>query len=144
MKRVRYVVQITTEQQAALEKLEKMQDEESLWEIVIAYQNTLFYTASGLPFTYTIKIGKKGQLTKELIIDRREQSKTLTWSSIRVAFEKVMRDKAAGKGNYYDRPKAIGDIRGVSYAYSMFWRFGIIEVPEAVAEKMKGTPLSAE
>ena len=118
--------------------------ESDLWSLIISHQSTLFHTASGLPFTYTIKIGKRGQLTKELIIDRREQSKTLTWSNIRVAFEKVMRDKEAGKGNYYDRPKAIGDIRGVSYAYSMFWRFGIIEVPDAVAEKMKGTPLSAE
>lgn len=118
--------------------------ESALWSLIISHQSTPFHTASGLPFTYTIKIGKKGQLTKELIIDRREQSKTLTWSSIRVAFEKVMRDKEAGKGNCYDRPKAIGDIRGVSYAYSMFWRFGIIEVPEAVAEKMKGTPISAE
>lgn len=110
--------------------------ESDLWSLIISHQSTPFFTASGLSFTYTIKIGKKGQLTKELIIDRREQSKTLTWSSIRVAFEKVMRDKEAGMGNYYDRPKAIGDIRGVSYAYSMFWRFGIIEVPEAVAEKM--------
>ena len=118
--------------------------ESDLWSLIISHQSTPFHTASGLPFTYTIKIGKKGQLTKELIIDRREQSKTLTWSSIRVAFEKVMMDKKAGKGTYYDRPKAIGDIRGVSYAYSMFWKFGIIEVPEAVAEKMKGTPISAE
>lgn len=112
--------------------------ESDLWSLIISHQSTPFFTASGLPFTYTIKIGRKGQLTKELIIDRREQSKTLTWSSIRVAFEKVIRDKEAGKGNYYDRPKAIGDIRGVSYAYSMFWRFGIIEVPDAVAEKMSG------
>lgn len=115
--------------------------ESDLWSLIIFHQSTSFFTASGLPFTYTIKIGRKGQLTKELIIDRREQSKTLTWSSIRVAFEKVIRDKEAGKGNYYDRPKAIGDIRGVSYAYSMFWRFGIIEVPEAVAENMRGEEL---
>ena len=122
--------------------MESIISEDDLWNLIISHQSTLFHTASGLPFTYIIKIGKKGQLTKELIIDRREQSKTLTWSSIRVAFEKVMSDKEAGKGNYYDRPKAIGDIRGVSYAYSMFWRFGIIEVPEAVAEKMSGPTLS--
>ena len=111
--------------------------ERELGFLIISHQSHLFFTASGLPFTYTIKIGKKGQLTKELIIDRREQSKTLTWSSIRVAFEKVMRDKEAGKGAFYPKPKAIGDFRGISYAYSMFWRFGIIEVPESVAEKMK-------
>ena len=69
--------------------------EDDLWNAIVIHQSTPFHTASGLPFTYTIKIGKKGQLTKELIIDRREQSKTLTWSSIRVAFEKVMRDKEA-------------------------------------------------
>ncbi len=112
--------------------------EYDLWSLIISRQAHPFYTASGLLFTYTIKIGKKGQLTKELIIDRREQSKTLTWSSIRVAFEKVMRDKEAGKGVFYPKPKAIGDIRGISYIYPLFWKFGIIEVPEAVAEKMCG------
>lgn len=118
--------------------------ESDLWNLIVTHQSTLFFTASGLPFTYTIKIGKKGLLTKELIIDRREQSKTLTWSSIRVAFEKVMRDKEAGKGNYYDRPKHIIDARGISYTYALFWKFGIIEVPEAVAEKMKGGYLRTE
>ena len=110
--------------------------ESDLWSLILSHQSTLFHTASGLPFTYTIKIGKKSQLTKELIIDRREQSKTLTWSSIRVAFEKVMRDKEAGKRNYYDRPKAVLDSRGISYIYPLLWKFGIIEVPETVAEKM--------
>ena len=124
--------------------METITSESDLWSLIISHQSTPFFTASGLPFTYKIKIGKKGQLTKELIIDRREQSKTLTWSSIRVAFEKVMRDKEAGKRNYYDRPKHIIDARGISYTYALFWRFGIIEVPEDVAEKMKGTSISAE
>lgn len=111
---------------------------ESLWSLIISHQSTPFFTASGLPFSYTIKIGKKGQLTKELIIDRREQSKTLTWSSIRVAFNRVMEDKKTGRGVFYPKPKAIGDIRGVSYIYPLFWKFGIIEVPEVAAEKMGG------
>ena len=36
-----------------------------------------------------------------------------------------------------ERPKALGDIRGVTYIYGMFFRFGLIDVPECVEEKMK-------
>ena len=32
--------------------------------------------------------------------------------------------------------KALGDIRGVSYIYGMFYRFGLIDVPDKVKEKM--------
>ncbi len=32
--------------------------EENLWKCIIAFQNYPFHTASGLPFTYTLKIGR--------------------------------------------------------------------------------------
>ena len=34
-----------------------------------------------------------------------------------------------------DRNKALGDIRGVSYIYGMFYRFGVIDVQDKVKEK---------
>ena len=37
-----------------------------------------------------------------------------------------------------DRPKALGDIRGVSYIYGLFYRFGLIDVPDKAKEKMGG------
>ena len=40
-------------------------------------------------------------------------------------------------GEVVDRPKALGDIRGVTYIYGMFYRFGLIDVPDEVKEKMK-------
>ena len=40
------------------------------------------------------------------------------------------------KGGVVDRPKALGDIRGVTYIYGMFYRFGLINVPDEVKEKM--------
>ena len=43
------------------------------------------------------------------------------------------------KGKVVDRPKALGDIRGVTYIYGMFYRFGLIDVPDKVKEKM-GSP----
>ena len=37
-----------------------------------------------------------------------------------------------------NRPKALGDIRGVSYIYGLFYRFGLIDVPDKAKEKMGG------
>ena len=36
-----------------------------------------------------------------------------------------------------NKPKELGDIRGISYIYPILWRFGLIEVPEKVEETMK-------
>ena len=104
---------------------------ELLWQTVIAYQGCPFKTVSGLPFSYTIKRGRNGELTKELWIDRRENSKSLAWSSICLAFLSALKIKEA------NRPKALGDIRGVSYIYPMLWRFGVLQVPPEAEQKMK-------
>ena len=39
-------------------------------------------------------------------------------------------------GEVVDRPKALGDIRGGTYIYGMFYRFGLIDVPDDAKEKM--------
>ena len=108
----------------AVEALQSSHDEQHLWKCIIAFQGYRFKTISGLPFSYKIKTGRNGELTKELWIDRRESSKSLTWSSVLLAFEKT-----EGKP-LVERPKALGDIRGVSYIYGMFYRFGLIDVPQ--------------
>ena len=102
--------------------------EENFWRVVLAYAGVKFKTYSGLPFSYEIKKGRNGEYTKELWIDRREKSKSLAWSSIILALKNI-------KG-VVDRPKALGDIRGVTYIYGMFYRFGLIDVPDEVKEKM--------
>ena len=103
--------------------------EENFWGVVVAYAGVKFKTYSGLPFSYEIKIGRNGEYTEELWIDRREKSKSLAWSSIVLALGNI-------KGEVIDRPKALGDIRGVTYIYGMFYRFGLINVPDEVKEKM--------
>ena len=40
-------------------------------------------------------------------------------------------------GEVVDRPKALGDIRGVSYIYGLFYRFGLIDVPDKAKEIRK-------
>jgi len=103
--------------------------EENFWGVVVAYAGVKFKTYSGLPFTYEIKKGRNGAYTKELWIDRRQKSKSLAWSSIVLALGNI-------KEEVVDRPKALGDIRGVTYIYGMFYRFGLIDVPDKVKEKM--------
>ena len=106
--------------------------EEHLWEVVFLYAGVRFKTYSGLPFTYEIRKGRNGQYTKELWIDRREDSKSLAWSSVLLALGNIKK-----VGEVVERPKALGDIRGVTYIYGMFYRFGLIDVSDEAKEKMK-------
>ena len=115
----------------AVAALKKNPCEENLWKCVVAFRGYKFKTMSGLPFTYTLKKGRGDEFTKELWIDRREDSKSLAWSSVMLAYHNI------GKiGEVVDRPKALGDIRGVSYIYGLFYRFGLNDVPDKAKEKM--------
>ena len=115
----------------AVVALRKNPCEVNLWKCMVAFRGYQFKTMSDLPFTYTLKKGRGEEFTKELWIDRREGSKSLAWSSVMLAYHNI------GKiGEVEDRPKALGDIRGVSYIYGLFYRFGLIDVPDKVKEKM--------
>ena len=116
----------------AVTALKKNPCEEALWNCIVAFRGYQFKTLSGLPFTYQLKKGRGDVFTKELWIDRRESSKSLAWSSILLAYKNI-----GTIGAVVDKPKALSDIRGVSYIYGMFYRFGLIDVPDKVKEKMR-------
>ena len=113
-------------------KLRSELTEEHLWETILLYSGVKFKTYFGLPFTYEIRKGRSGEYTKELWIDRRENSKSLAWSSVLLALNNIKK-----VGEVANRPKALGDIHGVTYIYGMFYRFGLIDVPDEVKEKMR-------
>ena len=127
-------VKIYKMRKTAVDTLNAAPTERHLWDCVIAFQNYPFHTISGLPFSYTLKRGRNEEYTKELFIDRRENSKSLAWSSIKIAFNKALEQQ----GTVFTRPKELADVRGVSYTFSLLWRFGIITVPEEVEKKLKG------
>ena len=118
--------------QVSLKRLQELMTEECLWDTVVLFQNYRFMTLKGLAFYYKLKVGRNGQYNRELLISR-QNCKPVVWSSVRLAFEKAIERQ----GEVIERPKALGDIRGISYIYPMFFRFGIIEVPEKMAEKMR-------
>ena len=138
-----WVYRLENRQQIGLELRQKYFGTEdacgALWEVVIACQGQVFHTASGLPFSYTVRRKRDGSYSGELLITRKEGSKTLTRSSVELAFQRVCRDTAAdGAPPFYKGPKAIGQIFGISYVYSLFWAWGLITVPEPVARKLEG------
>lgn len=125
--------------------------DKALWQCMIAFQNYPFYTTSGLSFSYTVRRKKNGEYSGELEISRKEESKTLTRSSVLLAFHKVLEGIRVAEGMYlddtsftalipaeYKGPKSIGQIFGISYVYSLFWRWGLIQVPEKVENKLRG------
>lgn len=109
--------------------------EENFWGVVVGYAGVKFKTYSGLSFSYEVRKGRNGEYTKELWIDRREKSKSLAWSSVLLALKNIKK-----VGEVVDRPKTLGDIRGVTYIYGMFYRFGLIDVPDDAKEKMWHPP----
>lgn len=121
--------------------LENVADvEQLLWNAVMAYQKHNFYTLSGLEFSYEVKRKRNGEYSGELLVSRKETSKTLTRSSIMLAFHRVMEaacitEKAQFVPPEYKGPKAIGQIFGISYIYSMFLEFGLIKKKEKAGKK---------
>ena len=111
--------------------------EDALWQAVIAYQDYPFRTSSGLPFAYTVRQKKNGEYSGELLVSRKESSKTLTKSSMLLALQRV-REQTGPEPSLYTGPKAIGQIFGISYIYSLFWKWNLIRVPEKVERKLRG------
>lgn len=109
-----------------------------LWKVILAYQDHIFYTLSGLEFSYTVKHKKNGEYSGELLISRKETSKTLTRSSVMLAFHKVLEQIEIKEKNgnvylllpEYRGPKSIGQIFGISYIFSLFLEFGLIRTNE--------------
>lgn len=129
-------------QKGILEK--KTELDKLLWDALLAGQGEFFNTSSGLPFFYVVKRKRNGEYSGELLVSRKESSKTLTRSSVLLAFHKVIDATQIcdidGKAELilpeYKGPKAIGQIFGISYIYSIFWKFGLIRVPAKVQEKL--------
>ena len=88
-----------------------------VWPLLEQHQNETFYTAKGLPFTYTIRGG-------ELFVDRR--SKSITVSTVASALDRIAAREAAGES--VTGPKKIG-CYGASYLYPVFLRLGLIHLP---------------
>ena len=106
---------------------------DALWDTAVSFQGYPFYTASGLPFAYEFRKGHGAEYNRELIVERRKERESIAWNSFKEAFYYAL----SLHGKVVERPEDLGDIPGISYIYPMLFRFGIIDAPDAVAERMQ-------
>lgn len=59
---------MTDIQEMSVRQLHKAPGEGTLWACVEAFQNERFRTVSGLPYSYHLKIGRRGVYTKECFL----------------------------------------------------------------------------
>ena len=94
-------------------------DIDFVWPLLQQHQGETFYTAKGLPFTYTIRGG-------ELFVDRR--SKSITISTVANALEKIVALEMDGIP--ITGPKKIG-CYGESYLYPVLLALEIFTIPDS-------------
>ena len=115
-----------------------------LWDAVLTYQDQTLHTLSGLEFSYTVKHKKNGEYSGELLVSRKETSKTLTRSSVMLAFHKVLEQIETTEKDgtvlfappSYKGPKAVGQIFGISYIFSLFLEIGLIKTQTEISGKI--------
>ena len=100
-----------------------------LWDAVLTYQDQTLHTLSGLEFSYTVKHKKNGEYSGELLVSRKETSKTLTRSSVLLAFHKVLKatevtaegDEASFQPPAYRGPRQSDRFSGFLIFSVCFW-----------------------
>lgn len=88
--------------------------QEELWEKITRRQGETFYTAKGLPFTYTIRGG-------EFFTERKKKSIT------RATFEKAYEKLATDTEGRITGPKTLSCFGG-PYVWAVFVALGVVEV----------------
>ena len=126
-------IKVYRKREKAFKELYADMCEEKLWNAVVEFQGYPFRTVSGQPFTYMLKRGRNREYNKELEVNRCKERKPLVWGDVMLAFENAL----AMKGSYRELPKALGDIRDVTYIYPILHRFGVIEGPDEDKKKME-------
>ena len=91
-----------------------------IWSLLLEHAGEEFRTARGLPFTYSQKISRTGEMLGELVIDRKE--KTVTRNTVLLAYQKAL--ELMGTEGCVSGPKKLG-VFGASYIYPVFLALGI-------------------
>lgn len=96
------------------------EEDEQLWQQIIALEGQTFKTARGLEFSYRVKRGRQGEMLGELIFDRKE--KTITRATLLLAYQKALEiQRTVG---CVSGPKKLG-VFGASYLYPIFLHMGV-------------------
>lgn len=95
-------------------------DDERIWKEVCSCEDKIFYTYSGLSFSFKVKRNKAGEPLGELIIDRKK--KTVTRNTVLIAYERALAIQEAE--GCVAGPKKLRTF-GASYLYPIFLELGV-------------------
>ncbi len=104
---------------------------EDLWQCILLCRGDVYSTSGrgkdrvgAVEFTYDVKRSNRtGELTDELVIDRKENSKTITRSTVELALVNGLQEQA--RMGRVKGPKKL-KVFGASYLYSLFLAWGVI------------------
>ena len=88
---------------------------EDIWDLIVAFEGYPFKTDKGLQFRYQVK-------GNEIFVDRKENSKSITKSSVEAAIKEALHLRYLGITDY--GPKKL-KVFGASYLWAIFRRFGL-------------------
>ncbi len=96
------------------------EEDEQLWQRIVALEGHPFQTTRGLAFCYRVKRNKNNEILGEIVFDRKEKS--ITRATIMLAYQKalsVQETEGCVRG-----PKKLG-VFGASYLYPIFLHMGV-------------------
>ena len=124
------------ERQKAIERLRQCVEigedfGDALWECIALYEGQKFRTSGrgrdhsgAVGFSYRLKVSSRTwEKTEEMIISSRENGKSITRSSVELAFRKAVEEQ--DNNGFVLGPKKLGGF-GSSYLYAIFLKWGII------------------
>lgn len=86
---------------------------DDIWDLIVAFEGCPFKTYQGLTFRYRVK-------GNEIFVNRKENSKSITKSSVEIAVKEALKLRVQGITDY--GPKKLKGF-GASYLWAMFRRF---------------------
>ena len=114
--------------------IEQIRDGESLWKCITLFQKYKFYTIEKTGFIYEVEEHDGDVGKKRIIIDREDI--VIPYSDILDAYNRT-KQMSVGQIPVIKTPEDFCGWKGSKYLYSIFYRFGLIEVPEAVRKRLR-------
>lgn len=114
--------------------VEQIQDSESLWQCITLFQRYKFYTIEKTGFIYEVEEYGTNTKNNSIIIDRDEM--IIPYSNILEVYNRT-KQMAVGEIPVVKKIEDFGDWKGSKYLYSIFYRFGLIDVPGNVRKRLR-------
>lgn len=114
--------------------IEQIHDSESLWKCMTLFQRYKFYTIEKTGFIYEVEEHGTNAENNWIIIDQEEM--IVPYLDVLEAYNQIGH-MDEGEIPAIKKMEDFGNWKGTKYLYSIFYRFGLIDVPEGVRKRLR-------